>query len=126
MEKLRERIIEVAGNMTEYINGKPSGKKVMGELIPLSYKLLIDKIKDIKSNVPKSDASKLFDKDIPIITSSEYINIIRSIKSSRDVFEDEDLDVATRFLHNIGKKCKHNGFLILDLPRRNDFPINPT
>ena len=92
MEKLKDRIYDVAERMTH--KGKKGGNKIMGEQIPLSYKLLEEEIYKLNSKLSKDE--------IPILTRNEYIDVIRNINSSKDAFEYEDLDVATEFLHNIG------------------------
>ena len=62
-----------------------------------------EKSDDIVKELNELKKSKLRHQQIPILTRDEYIDVIRNIKCTKDTFEDEDFDVATKFLHNIGE-----------------------
>ena len=93
MDKLKSSIYEVAARMTH--NGLPGGTKVMGEQVPLIYQLL-------EKELLEQRKIKLRNQQIPILTRDEYIDVIRNIQSPKDTFEDDDFEIATTFLHNIG------------------------
>lgn len=85
-------IYDVADQMT---HGK-QGIKVMGEQIPLSYKYL-ERLLD------EQQKTKLRNKKIPILNREEFLKIATNVKCPRDILEEDDIEVATKFLHNIGK-----------------------
>lgn len=100
MEGLRVMIYSVAEGMTQ--DGKKKGEKIMGEQIPLSYKLL-------EKELDEQQNQKLQRKDIPIITRDEFLTIAQNLK---DPLQMEDIEPATSFLHNIGMFIR----LILEIP----------
>ena len=78
-----------------YNSGKSKGINIMGEEIPLSY-IVLEKDLDEQLKL------KLKNKEVPILRREEFLNIATNIKC-KDKFEDiEDIDAATKFLHNIG------------------------
>ena len=99
MEKLKSSIYDVASRMTD--NGRPDGTKVMGEQVPFIYQLLEKELLDLRK-------TKLKNQQIPILTRDEYIDVIRNIKCTKDTFEDDDFEIATKFLHNIGMQSFFN------------------
>lgn len=97
MENLRMLIYDVADQMT---HGK-QGIKVMGEQIPLSYKYL-ERLLD------EQQKTKLRNKKIPILNREEFLKIATNVKCPRDILEEDDIEVATKFLHNIGTILHYN------------------
>ena len=93
IESLKNLIYDVAEQMTH--DGKPDGVKIMGEQIPWSYTVLEKELDD-------QQKQKLRNKEIPILNREEFLNVIRNIKCAKDIFDNEDIEAATTFLHNIG------------------------
>lgn len=83
-------IYSVAEGMTQ--DGKEKGEKIMGEAIPLNYKLL-------EKELDNQQDQKLRNKEIPIMTRDEFLVITQNLKEPLQL---EDVEPATSFLHNIG------------------------
>ena len=98
-EKLRSLIISVADNVT--VDGKKSSPKVMGEMVPSSYLTLAKMVDDRRTELEEEGT-------IPLLRRCQFQNMIEenATKHPNDYLDPEDIDVATEFLHNIGKICE--------------------
>eukprot|EP00794_Sanderia_malayensis_P020289 gene20289-22275_t len=93
--RLRQLIYSVAENMTA--TGTPNGQKIMGEKIPSSYLSLAKILAKYQSELQEQNK-------IPIIRKQEFEALIaeNAKKNTRDIFDPEDIDIATKFLHDVG------------------------
>ena len=89
-------ITAVADNVT--VDGKTKSPKVMGEMVPSSYLTLAKMVDERRAELEREGT-------IPLLRRCQFQNLIyeNATKHPRDYFVPEDIDVATEFLHNIGK-----------------------
>ena len=94
--KLRNLITKVAGDVT--IDGKPNSQKVMGEKVPSSYLTLATLVDEKRAELEKAGS-------IPLLRRCQFQELINesAIRHPNDYLDPDDVDVATEFLHNIGK-----------------------
>ncbi|XP_047143604.2 leucine-rich repeat serine/threonine-protein kinase 2 isoform X2 [Hydra vulgaris] len=94
IEKLKTEIYLLAETMT--YDGKQNGGKIMGKLFPQIYTKLEEKINEIKKQKENNN-------EVPIISREEFISLAKSLKCDNDdIFQDDDLEPATKFLMNTG------------------------
>ena len=86
----------MAENIT--VDGKRNSQKVMGEMVPSSYLTLARMVDEKRAELEKAG-------NIPLLRHCQFQDLIieNSAKHPRDYIDPEDIDVATEFLHNIGK-----------------------
>ena len=79
------------------VDGKPNSQKVMGEKIPSSY-LALAKMVDAKRTELEGGES------LPLLRRCQFKDLVEmnATKHPSDYFDPEDIDIATKFLHNIG------------------------
>lgn len=97
IERLRQLIYSVAENMT--VAGAEKGPKIMGEMIPSSYMSLAKIIANRQVELQVQNK-------IPIIRKCQFEDLVieNAAKTPKDVFDPDDVDNATKFLHEIGEK----------------------
>ncbi len=80
------------------VTGAPNETKIMGEKIPSSYLSLARMI--AKHQFEMQEQNK-----IPILRKSQFEALVKenAKKNPRDIFDPDDVDNATRFLHDIGE-----------------------
>ncbi|XP_065658512.1 leucine-rich repeat serine/threonine-protein kinase 2 isoform X3 [Hydra vulgaris] len=101
IEKLKTEIYLLAETMT--YDGKQNGEKIMGKLFPQIYIKLEEKINKIKKQNEKIS-------EVPIISREEFISLAKSLKCDNDdIFQDDDLEPAIKFLMNTGTILHFDG-----------------
>ena len=95
-KRLRKLITAVAENIT--VDGKPKSQKVMGEMIPSSYQNLAKMVYQKREELKRAGS-------IPLLRRCQFQDLINknATKHPNDYLDPDDVDVATEFLHNIGK-----------------------
>ena len=70
----------------------------MGEMVPSSYLTLARMVDEKRVELEKAGS-------IPLLRRCQFQDLINenATKHPRDYFDPEDIDVATEFLHNIGR-----------------------
>ncbi|XP_047144102.1 leucine-rich repeat serine/threonine-protein kinase 2 isoform X2 [Hydra vulgaris] len=76
-------------------DGEKNGEKIMGKLFPQVYTMLEEKVNEIRNYKDQNN-------DLPIIGREEFISLAKSLKCDNDIFQDDDIKPATRFLVNTG------------------------
>ncbi|XP_047143514.2 leucine-rich repeat serine/threonine-protein kinase 2 isoform X1 [Hydra vulgaris] len=101
IDKLKTEIYLLAETMT--YDGKQNGEKIMGKLFPQIYIKLEEKINEIKKQKENNS-------EVPIISREEFISLAKSLKCDNDdIFQDDDLEPATKFLMNTGTILHFDG-----------------
>ena len=72
----------------------------MGEMVPSSYLTLATLVDEKRAELEKEG-------NIPLLRRCQFQELVNenATRHPRDYFDPEDIDVATEFLHNIGKWC---------------------
>ena len=86
----------VADNIT--IDGKRNSQKVIGEMVPSSYLTLATLVDEKRAELEKAGS-------IPLLRRCQFQDLFyqNAAEHPLDHIEPEDIDLATEFLHNIGK-----------------------
>ena len=86
----------MAENIT--VDGKRNSEKVMGEMVPSSYLTLATLVDEKRAELEKAGS-------IPLLRRCQFQDLFyqNATEHPLDHIEPEDIDLATEFLHNIGK-----------------------
>ncbi|XP_065659178.1 leucine-rich repeat serine/threonine-protein kinase 2 isoform X5 [Hydra vulgaris] len=93
IENLKKEIYHLAKTMTS--DGEKNGEKIMGKSFPQVYTILEEKLNEIRNHKEKYY-------ELPIISREEFISLAKSLECDNDVFQDDDIEPATKFLVNSG------------------------
>ena len=91
-------IYEVARTMT--VDGRQNSPRVMGEMVPSSYLSLAKMVSEKQAEMEREGK-------LPLLWKCQFEHLVNenASKHPRDYLDPEDVDVATTFLHDIGKLC---------------------